>query len=179
MNKRQNTYYTQFDLSYSLSNKNFQTIIDFYLFNCPVSGKSFRGKTFEEYGFKSKAPFSRLKAEMLNSATESLKANYKPCKKEELEKNFQLAEAVSPPDEYCVFLKSDGKNTIKSLFSAIRNAFAHGSFNVKKYGGTRIYFLLNEKGYRKAQIVLHEETLLAWIKIIQSGYQAMLNNRNK
>ena len=85
-------------------------------------------------------------------------------------------EKVSPPDEYCAFLQSDEKTVIFSLFSAIRNAFAHGSFNVKAYRRVRIYFFVNHKNYTKAKIILHEDTLLAWIKLIQEGYDALKNN---
>ena len=54
------------------------------------------------------------------------------------------------------------------MFSAIRNAFAHGSFNVKSYNRTRIFFFSNYKEYEKARIVLHEATLLSWIRIIKN-----------
>lgn len=87
--------------------------------------------------------------------------------------NFKNIEKISPPDEYCVFLKNGEKSVMNSLYKAIRNAFAHGSFNVKSYNGVRIYFLLNYKKYKKAQIVLQEQTLLSWINIIQRGYGAL------
>ncbi len=59
------------------------------------------------------------------------------------------------------------KIVMQSLFKAIRNAFAHGAFLVKSYGGERIYYLENYDKYLKATIVLHETTLLNWIKCIQ------------
>lgn len=155
---------------YGNSNRNLLRIIDFYLFNCPTPGRSYRGKDFNEYGFRGRAAFGVLKKKLLESSTKSLQNNYYPCKKEDLENYFKRVALVSPPDEYCVFLKNDDQTVMASLFTAIRNAFAHGSYNVKKYNGTRIYFFVNFKGYKKAQLVLHEETLLAWINIIQSGY---------
>ena len=90
-----------------------------------------------------------------------------PSNKNELVANFKKSERITYPDEYCVFLKTDEKSVIKSLFSAIRNSFAHGSFNVKSYKGTRIYYFSNYKDYEKARMVLYEETLLLWIKIIK------------
>ena len=83
---------------------------------------------------------------------------------------FRNVANVKPPNEYCVFLKQDEKTVMQSLFSAIRNAFAHGSFNVKTYNGVKIYYFENFNGYLKAEIVLHEETLLAWIPILEAGY---------
>ena len=169
-------YYQKFDIPDSISNKNLLKIIDFYLFNCPVPGISQRGNKFADYGFCGSAKFSKLKSAMLDHATASLKENYRPCKKSELETAFQQMEKVSPPDEYCAFIQSDEKTVIFSLFSAIRNAFAHGSFNVKAYRRVRIYFFVNHKNYTKAKIILHEDTLLAWIKLIQEGYDALKNN---
>ena len=153
----------------SLSNTNLQKIIRFYLLECPVEGKSCRGKTFEEYGFRGPSSFSKLKVELLNSATTNLRQHYYPCKKEELSAGFKFCDVLSYPDEYCVFLKSDEKSVIRSMFSAIRNALAHGSFNVNSYKGTRVYFFSNYKDYEKARIVLHETTLISWIGIIQLG----------
>ena len=149
-----------------LSNSNLQRILKFFLFECPVPGTSVRGKKFVDYGIEGKPAFSKLKKEMLASATTSLKDNYKPCTKDELKAEFESVSKVVSPDEYCVFLKHDAKTVMQSLYSAIRNAFAHGSFCVKKYSGTRIYFMSNYDNYLKAEIVLHEATLLGWINCI-------------
>lgn len=163
-------YYQEFDVPEKIGNKSLNEIITFFLFNCPVEGKSMRGKTFEEYGFKGSKSFAYLKKKLLGCSETGLEKRYKPCKKDELERCLTEVEELGPPTEYCVFLKNDEKTIMQSLFSAIRNAFAHGSFNVKSYNGVRIYFLLNYNKYRKAQIVLHEETLLKWIDIVKAGY---------
>lgn len=173
MTKRKE-YYQAFDIPSLPSSTNLLKIMNFYLFSCPVPGKSVRGISFAEYGFKGKKAFSALKREMLKSASISLDENYKPCKKEELGDAFYLIENVSPPNEYCVFLKHDEKNITASLFVAIRNAFAHGSFNVKSYNGVRIFFFVNFDGYKKAQLVLQEKTLLAWIQIVEGGYNKLI-----
>ena len=165
----------KYDMSYdspkSLANKNLQKIMQFYLLECPVEGKSHRGKTFHEYGYKGAPSFSKLKSELLKSATTSLRQNYYPCKKEDLQEIFKKCKKIGYPDEYCVFLKSDEKSVVRSMFSAIRNAFAHGSFNVKEYKGTRIYYFSNYNDYEKARIILHEETLLSWIRVVKTESQ--------
>ena len=168
-------YYQEYDIPASISNKNLQQIINFYLFECPVPETTFRGKVFKEFGFEGSKAFGRLKDEMLKAATDSLSNNYIPCKKSTLNESFKKIETVSPPDEYCVFLENSKKSVMQSLFSAIRNALAHGSFNVKSYDGIRIYFFVNYYGYKKAQIVLQEKTLLAWISLIQAGYSSMIS----
>lgn len=163
-------YKKTFDNNISLNNKNFQEIIRFYLFECPVDKISHRGLKFSQYGWKGSPAFGKLKKEMLSVASSgNLKNNYHPCKKDELAFKFQEINNVFPCDEYCVFLKQSEKTVMQSLYSAIRNAFAHGSFRVNTYENTRMYYLQNYKRYKKAEIVLRESTLLNWIKIIKNG----------
>ena len=160
-------YCTDFTEPSSISNKNLQKIIQFYLFECPVEGKSHRGKTFKQLGYSGSLSFSKLKKNLLQAATPSLKGNYIPSKKSELPSNSRKCEAITYPDEYCVFLENDKNGVVSSLFSAIRNALAHGSFNVRCYNKIRIYYFSNYKGYEKARIILYEDTLLSWTNIIK------------
>ena len=67
-----------------LTSRKFHRILDFYLFHCPVDGTSVRATTFEQQGWKGTL-FSTLKREMLARASSSLKSNYYPCTKAELE----------------------------------------------------------------------------------------------
>ena len=93
-----------------------------------------------------------------------------PSSKNELPDKLKKCEKICYPDEYCVFLKKNKSSVLRSLFSAIRNSFAHGSFNVKTYNKHRIYYFSNHyKGCEKARIVLHEDTLMSWIKIIKKN----------
>lgn len=164
-------YYKQFDKEIKLSNKNLQKILDFYLFSCPTPETSRRTKTFEQLGWKGTKQFAQLKSCLISAASNSLQANYYPCKKDELEEKFAVVSNVHPVDEYCVFLKNDEKTVLQSLFSAIRNALAHGSFSVQTYKKVRVYFFANYHNYLKAEIVLQEKTLLEWINILQGGYK--------
>ncbi len=160
-------YKKSFDNEISLSDKHVRAIVEFYLFECPVPEKSVRGKVFSDFGISGSPAFSKLKKDMLNSASESLKNNYRPTKKDGLQTELLHVASVTPPNEYCVFLKYDEKSVMQSLFSAIRNAFAHGSFRVDSYNGERIYFLQNYEKYLKAEMALHEKTLLRWIDCIK------------
>ena len=90
-------------------------------------------------------------------------------KKAELEEKYEVVESLNSTDEYCVFLKHDSSRVMESLYSAIRNALAHGSFLMKKRRGTNMYFFANYDGYLKAVIQLKEETLLNWISLFQSN----------
>ena len=147
--------------------ENFQKIVEFYLFECPVEEVSSRATTFAEKGWKGHY-FTTLKARMLNVASKDLKKRYYPCKKEELESRFTEMEKLKKGEEYCVFLKHDEKRVMESLYKAIRNAFAHGSFKAGKDKGKTIYYFSNFEGYCKAQIQLKESTLLEWIEVFNS-----------
>ncbi len=66
------------------SNVNFQKILTFYLFNCPVLGISVRAKTFSDYGWEGSSKFSKLKSQLLKAASNDLSSQYYPCEKAEL-----------------------------------------------------------------------------------------------
>lgn len=167
-------YKKTFDNKIAMNNSNFQKILQFYLFRCPVEGTSFRGVSFSKHGWSGAKQFAKLKKSLLSSSSTDLASNYYPCKKEELLDKFNKVSTISPVNEYCVFLKNEENTIMQSLFSAIRNAFAHGSFSVREYTfdghKTKVYFLVNYKKYLKAEIVLQESTLLTWIKIVEDGY---------
>ncbi|MDD7122525.1 MAG: hypothetical protein PUH81_07590 [Clostridiales bacterium] len=158
----------KFNDTIPLNTKNFQKILLFYLFNCPAADTSIRADTFAQRGWK-KELYSTLKSDMLNAATPNLRKHYCPCTKDNLESTFAQMESLDETEEYCVFLKHEERKVMDSLYRAIRNAFAHGSFTRKKKKKEFIYFFANYDGYLKAQIQLKESTLLAWIGIINSG----------
>lgn len=145
-------------------------ILEFYLFECPVEGKSYRGKTFSQLGW-SGHKLKTLKSELLRVSSSNLKKRYHPVIKDQLEEFFikyQLLDGKKIEDETIVFLKWDEKRIMESLFSAIRNAFAHGSFKVVKGPNkTKKYYLMNHDKYIKAILIINEETLLNWITVIK------------
>ena len=49
LTKHTQEYRIDYSVAIPMSNKNLQRIIKFYLFECPVKGKSVRGKKFEDY----------------------------------------------------------------------------------------------------------------------------------
>lgn len=69
--------------------------------------------------------------------------------------------------------KDPVRTKLKGLFYCIRCAFAHGDFNIRKYGNKRFYQLQNtvtDKGIEKikGRILLEEEMLLKMIQIIEN-----------
>lgn len=167
MAKRKKIYVKDFSSSIPLTNKKFQKILQFYLFECPVAGVSVKGVDFDAYGIRKKG-FEKLKKKMFCKATPSFRNNYKACtSNRELSAYLEKCKNLSPPDEYCVFFKNKG-TVMESLYYSIRNAFAHGGFCIMQYSKERIYILQNNHNDTiKAEMALHEETLLSWIGCVR------------
>lgn len=154
------------------NDKRFQTILDFYLFHCPVEKKgkkvSNRAKSFEEYKIRDTGL-----TKLLNLMKKDFIAGtYRILKSEEdVEKvRIQLEKSSGLKDDYYEFiiLKEDREiGKTRSIYYAIRNAFAHGSFSIKNTAKDRIYYFESSKdGKIKSQIRLKEKTLLNWITFI-------------
>ena len=136
-----------------LNNKNFQKIIKFYLFECPVrtvaridkkqpkGGKRHReykkvskmGKTFKERG---------LDGPNLNTLRAAMKKVTKDLALVAI-KDFIAESDIPCNNEYVVIRKNDESVSItEGYFYCIRNALAHGDFEIQgKY-----YFLKNAQG---------------------------------
>ena len=161
-----------YSTSIPLHSKAFQKILSFYLFEDPTKSTN-RCTPLEKMDWNNPRRLSILKKKLLDAASSELRDHYHPSSKADLSILFDKERDAKPIEEYCIFLKNDS-GEIKSLLSAIRNAFAHGGFDIREYTiskkKTRMYFLCNFDGYEKARIVLREETLLSWVDIIRTGY---------
>lgn len=155
-------------------NKNFIKIIDFYLFNCParhtqktkdLTGNnkynfiftkvSARGKTFSERGIEG-GGLRTLRAAMQRTSYKGELFDLTLDKPEDIE------QYSSRSGEICLTVKNSQMSQTDTIYYAIRNAFAHGSFSIEK----GIYFLVNRNnGKLKGIIRLKEETLLKWIDL--------------
>lgn len=139
----------------------FQTILQFYLFDTPVEGISCRGKTFKEIGWTGSSRF-RMLERLLKETSEIETDNWIFAEIE----NVERLDLIHKTDiQYMVSSHDRGK--VQSMIYAIRNALAHGSFLRKDNG-----WYLFENYYRgklKARMLIEEKTLLEWIKIIQTN----------
>lgn len=159
------------------NDRSVQKILQFYLFESPVPGTSRAGKCFSELGWRG-SYFSTLKAQLLRLADDSFA--YIPCKKDELPEALATMPPAKARQEYAVFLKHDERRVIESLFRAIRNSIAHGSFSRYTLNKCTYYFFENEDGYVKARINVKEQTLLEWAKAVNEDPETVrlrLNNR--
>ena len=153
-----------------LEDEKFQSILNFYLWECPVKGTSAKGRDFETYGIIKNTDYKKLKGNMLKSTNPPLRKDYsfKACNKGEVDSEVKNTEKeILPPDEFCVFYKR--KASVGALFTSIRNAFAHGSFYIKQYSGFTTYVLKDRDngGFITGQMALHEETLLNWTDCVR------------
>lgn len=137
-----------------LRKKNFQTIIRFYLFECPVqynNGKkvSAMGKTFNE-------------RRLGNKALNTLKAAMCRCSRVSLSKSNGRLIVPEGYGEYLIIKERSDISVVNGYFYAIRNAFAHGMFSLDGE-----YYLIENwnKGELKAIGRLKEKTLLRWIEL--------------
>lgn len=172
--------WTTFNSNNVYTNKNFQKILEFFLFQCPVRHKSIRSRTFQDHGWQERY-FSVLQYRLKNASDNEIKFYRVPVSnlRQTLEVTNQLAEVDC---SYEVVIYHDSDNSMLTLFGAIRNAFAHGSFQIKTFGKIRFFCLENRTPptssqpdyYQeevRARLVLKETTLLNWIRIIEEGYQ--------
>lgn len=169
-----------------LSSKRFQRIIQFYLFECPVrtyertkkpeliktedqpdpkysyefKKVSKRGITFADRNLDG-ARLNSFRAAMLRVTDVKLIAV----------KTIQDVVAVAEKEsgEYIVIKKNDENVSItEGYFYCIRNAFAHGDFDVK---GSTYTFKNETKGTIKGLARLKEDSLLAWIDLAEMDFE--------
>lgn len=163
-----------------LSNRNFQRIIQFYLFETPVrtftknklkferttdqphpkynyefKKVSKRGVTFAERGLDGPR-LNSLRAAMIRMTGVKL-INV-------LDDVATKVEKMDNSSEYIIIKRNDNNVSVtEGYFYCIRNAFAHGDFNVDG----KVYFLCNEVGGKVKGIArLNERSLLAWIDLV-------------
>lgn len=153
---------------------NFKKILTYYLFECPIESTSARGTLLLEYGWKGSSRLSML-ARLMQAIAEIDDSDWVTCLRNEVE-----AKAIHFSSEQIHIVCNNDKGKAKSVIYAVRNAFAHGSFNVKKVAGKIVYILENHnKGTLSAEITVTEDTLLNWIKLFKTKPQHLTVKERK
>ena len=144
--------------------ENFQDIVQFYLFESPIDGVSHRGKVFKDYGWYGSSRFQMLER-LLKAA-----AGVNDDQWNILETQSEVRSEVKKEKFDRQFVYSDqSKGRVLTFIYSIRNAFAHGAFDFVDIDGKRHYLLENEYGGNlRSAMLLSEDTLMAWIKIIKT-----------
>ena len=176
-----------------LSRKNFQTIIQFYLFESPV--RTYTRKTKQVFGATTAQPhpeydyyFKKVSKRGITfadrgidgSKLNSLRAAMKRVTGVELlavntnEEVIEKVNAFKKSAEFIVIKRGAenkyGVSVTEGYFYCIRNAFAHGDFEVEG----KIYTLRNEdRGKVKGLARLKESSLLTWIDLVNMDIESI------
>lgn len=162
-----------------VGDRNFQKILTFYLFECPVTigkaGVSVRGISLERCGWRGRTLTSLL-SRMKQTASGHLSYLAVPASADvgEAVRNEEAASTLSDPHFELIAFREDTRlGKTKTILYMIRNALAHGSFHVARTDRGSVYWFDSSKGgHVRARIRLREETLLAWMELIRSGPSA-------
>lgn len=149
----------------------FCKLLQFYLFDTPVENTSQRGKSFKEIGWNGSSRFQMLER-LLKESSSIEDQNWIFTEIEKLEKLTLIQR-----DDIQYMVSCYDKGRVRTMIYAIRNAFAHGSFSRQKNGW---YIFENHyRGRLKARMIISEETLLNWIKLIQSKPEYYTKKKRK
>lgn len=165
-----------------IQNKNFQQIIQNYLFECPVctynTSKDVNGKRIEKgdkaYNYALKRVSRRGKSfqdrGLGGSGLVSLLAAMKRTTPEVRICTISGDDEITTPEvrEYITTRKDNKVGTVAGYYYLIRNSFAHGCFEVSKIGRETFYSFENytQSGKLKGKARLSERSLLKWIELI-------------
>ena len=137
-----------------LRKKNFQKIVCFYLFECPVlfsNGRkvSERGRTFKD---------RKLDKNGLNS----LVAAMRRCSNISIYTVKQTPTVPTGVQEYLIIRERSDMSIVNAYYYSIRNALAHGSF---QFENGYLSFENKHNGDLKALGRIKDSTLLRWIEL--------------
>ncbi len=157
-----------------ITDKNFQTIITALVFNCPSSINK-QPVSARKTSFTRRGVIKHYLTTILAQIRHPLAQNnaYHPVEDSSIaiaERTQQIIKNSPLSDsnfDLIVFNKRNDMPDTEAIFYYIRNAFAHGSFEVISIrGGSRIYFLESKKNETiKALMRLKESTLLHYVKL--------------
>lgn len=176
------------DLMKELSENNFQEIIKTFLFECPASTNhnkkgctavSKRGTSFYE---------RHITGSLLITMLAHIKKNFNAgcyCsikQHEDIEGKYECLNSKYSDEyfEFMIFKKISDMPDTEGIYYAIRNALAHGEFEILHHNNRKIYLLENHRGNElKAKMRLCEETLLKLAKISRMKKSDILKLRKR
>lgn len=164
----------KFDAVINYNNGHFIRIIQFYLFETPAKNASCRSKSFQDYGWAGSGFVETLKSQLFKSTIGT--ENYEPVGLESLQEKLaehDMLNQINLTKEIAVFYDREESDTqFMSMFVSLRNAFAHGAFDIVYDKETPYYILENREPQTneiRARFILKEATLLQWIEIVSKN----------
>lgn len=176
-----NPNWLDFIVTERFNNTEINRIITFFVFHSPCSGLSARSKSLDKYGWH--APWRKpqyLKQKLKAASTNGdllFCAQTIDDMRQALEKADLLENIMENPKLERIAVYDNRKNQFMSVFNHIRNALAHGRFNMVDIGIEDDYTFIFEdvnKGKKSckitARMILRKSTLIKWIELIETGY---------
>lgn len=168
-----------------MSSQNFQRILKFYLLECPVrlnGGNNVvqRVRNFANRGFVGQ------KLTLLLNAMRKVSIGFRDrfvTAPETVEDVYSEIMAKNCPYREFSIVKATNTTQTESIYYCIRNAMAHGSFSTEEHNGQTFYHFESrsprDRNKLRGRVCVSEETLLAWIDIIEKGTIAYTTGRAK
>ncbi len=132
---------------------------------------SCRSKSFQDYGWTGSGFVGTLKSLLIKSTIGY--DNYEPVELESLQEKLaehDILNEINFTKETAVFYdREESDNQFMAMFVSLRNAFAHGAFDIVNDKETTYYILENREPQTReirARFILKEATLLHWIGIV-------------
>lgn len=158
--------------------KQFLRIITFFVFHSPVDNLSARQISLSEYGWKIPWRKPWYLNKQLKQATSNYELLFSSASFKKMDEALTKADSRNSfpsniaKERICIY--DCQKNQFMSVFYHIRNAFAHGRFDLKLFNNEEYYILedvqKDKRGLKvSARIILKKSTLLNWIDIIEGG----------
>lgn len=162
------------------NNADLNRIITFFVFHSPCSKLSAMSKSLEKYGWNDpwKKPQLLQRKLKLVSNNDNLIFSSKTIDdmKQALEKANLLDDIKANINLERIAIYNSEKNQFMSIFYHLRNAFAHGRFNIFDVGLDDYVFIFEDISKRinmnkvTARMILRKSTLIKWIDLIETGY---------
>ena len=157
----------KFSNAYDFRKGKFADIYRFYVIECSVEGVSRRGRSFKERGIllqhlnrelRQQSPFLNTEWYVLpQSEIEAF------CERNGIQEGGSLKKEI-------IIQTNSKKSKTENLFYCIRNAFAHGAFEMHKHNNKMYYALENRyKGKLKSRMLIQEQTLLDWMQLVRKA----------
>lgn len=164
-----------------LFDKDLEEIITFFVFHAPCNNQSAMQKTLADYGWNApwRLPYklnSQLKQASTNFNLIFSANNYNNMEKALIKSDlYEKFPSDLKKERICIYDKMG--NQFMSIFYHIRDAFAHGRFNIFDVDNEQVFVM--EDQFRKkvsARMIIKKQTLLNWIYIIENGEKEFIKS---
>lgn len=162
------------------NNVDLNRIITFFVFHSPCSELSAMSKNLEKYGWNDPWRKPQLLQRKLKLVSNNDNLIFSSVTindmKQALEKADLFDDIKANINLERIAIYNSEKNQFMSIFYHLRNAFAHGRFNMFDVGIDDYVFIFEDiiKGINMnkvtARMILRKSTLIKWIDLIETGY---------